>query len=92
MWTHDLRPHRSKDAPVLGVPPDQDRPFGRRPEPDAGDGVPTSRTLLCPHCTAGPGDDHARTIAASGNCLTLTWYHRSCPHHAADRVLAGEGE
>ncbi|WP_405978193.1 hypothetical protein [Streptomyces sp. NBC_00158] len=49
-----------------------------------------TQTLLCPHCAAGPADGQARTIAAAGDHLAVTWHRLSCPHYAADRVLAGE--
>ncbi|MEJ8642073.1 hypothetical protein WKI68_12485 [Streptomyces sp. MS1.HAVA.3] len=46
--------------------------------------------LLCPYCSVGPSDGQARTLAAAGDRLTVTWHLLSCPHYAADRVLAGE--
>ncbi|WP_327250231.1 hypothetical protein [Streptomyces sp. NBC_01244] len=92
-------PHRAKGAPQVGVLPGQEGHFGRRHDP-AGDAaahhngpeVPAPRTqsLLCPYCAAGPSDGQARTIAAAGETLTVTWHLLSCPHHVADRVLAGE--
>lgn len=90
--------HRAKGAPHVGVLPGQEGPFGRRPDP-ASDAAhhtgpevsePRTQTLLCPYCAAGPSDGQARTIAAAGDRLTVTWHLLSCPHHVADRVLAGE--
>ncbi|MFI5618033.1 hypothetical protein [Streptomyces sp. NPDC051567] len=46
-------------------------------------------TLLCPYCKAGPFDGEARTVSARAECLTVTWHRSSCPHYAADRILAG---
>lgn len=51
---------------------------------------PGPQTLQCPYCAAGPSDGQARTLAAAAGRLTVTWHLLSCPHHAADRVLAGE--
>ncbi|MDX3539143.1 hypothetical protein PV721_33440 [Streptomyces sp. MB09-01] len=87
-------PHRTKGAPALGALPGQDGPFGRRPEPDADDHPSELRTqtLLCPFCAAEPAADRPRTIAATGDRLTVTWHRLACPHYAADRILAGEEE
>lgn len=84
-------PQRTQAAPVLGALPGQDGPLGRQPEPD--DDHPIGlrlHTLLCPYRSAGPADGQVRTLAAAGNRLTVTWHRLTCPHYAADRVLAGE--
>lgn len=50
-----------------------------------------AETVACPYCAAGPADGQARTIAVAAGCrLTVTWHVLSCPHYAADRVLAGK--
>lgn len=88
--------HRTKGAPALGARPGQDGPFGRWSDPadhDPHTSEPVelkTQTLACPSCAAGPADGHARTIAAAGNRLTVTWHRLPCPHYEADRVLAGE--
>ncbi len=90
--------HRAKGAPRVGALPGQDGPFGRRPDPAEDDPrhngreapEPRMQNLRCPYCTVGPSDGQARTLAAAGDRLTVTWHLLSCPHYAADRVLAGE--
>lgn len=47
-------------------------------------------TVGCPHCSACPATGQARTIAADRRRVTVTWHLPSCPHYAADRVLAGK--
>jgi hypothetical protein len=47
-------------------------------------------TLLCTYCEAGPDNGQTRTVAASAGSLTVTWHLLSCPHYAADRILAGK--
>lgn len=50
-----------------------------------------AETVVCPYCAADPADGQARTIAVGAGCrLTVTWHVQSCPHYAADRVLAGK--
>ncbi|MCX5013042.1 MULTISPECIES: hypothetical protein [unclassified Streptomyces] len=47
-------------------------------------------TVVCPHCAACPATGQARTIAADRRWVTVTWHVPTCPHYAADRVLAGK--
>ncbi|MET9887456.1 hypothetical protein ABZZ20_30820 [Streptomyces sp. NPDC006430] len=49
---------------------------------------PKPRALVCPYCKAGPTDGTVRTLSAEAGCLTVTWHTPSCPHYAADRILA----
>ncbi|MFG2949874.1 hypothetical protein [Streptomyces adustus] len=88
-----LPPIRTKGPGVLGAAgPGSCGPFGRWPEPDATadetDGL-MSQTLMCAYSEAGPGDGQARTLTTVEDRLTVTWRLLSCPHYAADRVLAG---
>jgi hypothetical protein len=91
-----MPPHRTKGPGALGAPgPGANGSFGRWPEPDKNDpaqGPPPetlrTHTLVCPHCAAGPADGQTRTLALDGDRLSVTWHAVSCPHHAADRVLA----
>ncbi|MGW6985653.1 hypothetical protein ACWGE1_40380 [Streptomyces sp. NPDC054932] len=47
-------------------------------------------TVVCPHCAACPAAEQARTVTADRCRVTVTWHLPSCPHYAADRVLAGK--
>ncbi|MFI6002254.1 hypothetical protein ACIA98_17905 [Streptomyces sp. NPDC051366] len=47
-------------------------------------------TVVCPHCAVGPAAGQARTVAADRRRVTVTWHAPSCPHYAADRLLAGK--
>ncbi|MEV0411350.1 hypothetical protein AB0I68_11235 [Streptomyces sp. NPDC050448] len=49
---------------------------------------PKPRPLVCSYCHAGPKDGAGRTLSAEAGLLTVTWHTASCPHYAADRILA----
>ncbi|WP_412079722.1 hypothetical protein ACLF6K_40310 (plasmid) [Streptomyces xanthophaeus] len=50
--------------------------------------VDRPRVLLCPYCKATAHDGAARTLSAAGGVLSVTWHARTCPHLAADLILA----
>jgi hypothetical protein len=94
-----LPPTRTKGPAAFGAAgPGDIGPFGRWPDPRATDDPHPeqdrlrlqTQTLLCGHCEAGQGNGQARTIAATAHGLTVTWHLLSCPHYAADRILAGQ--
>lgn len=49
---------------------------------------PKPQPLVCTYCQAGPTDGAARTLSAEAGKLTVTWHTATCPHYAADRILA----
>ncbi|MFD9722335.1 hypothetical protein [Streptomyces sp. NPDC059072] len=52
--------------------------------------VPPPRIIVCSNCQARPGAGAVPTLAAHKGQLTVTWHATTCPHHLADRILAGK--
>ncbi|MFD3698835.1 hypothetical protein ACFWUZ_22260 [Streptomyces sp. NPDC058646] len=52
--------------------------------------VDRPRVLVCPYCKATDQDGAARTLSAVGGVLSVTWHARTCPHLAADLILAAD--
>ncbi|WP_406739573.1 hypothetical protein OG365_40885 (plasmid) [Streptomyces sp. NBC_00853] len=48
------------------------------------------RVIACPVCRATAETGSVRTLSAAGKHLSVTWHTLSCPHYAADLILAGE--
>ncbi|MCX4960947.1 hypothetical protein [Streptomyces virginiae] len=48
------------------------------------------RVIPCPVYRATAETGSVRTLSAAGKRLSVTWHTISCPHHAADLILAGE--
>ncbi|MCX5409673.1 hypothetical protein OHA37_38170 [Streptomyces sp. NBC_00335] len=44
--------------------------------------------VLCGFCRATQEDGEARTARMVNGRLAVTWHAASCPHLAADRILA----
>ncbi|MEU3777351.1 hypothetical protein AB0F11_29935 [Streptomyces sp. NPDC032472] len=48
------------------------------------------QAVMCSYCKARPAAGAVRTLEAWEGRLTVTWHDKRCPHHLADRVLAGK--
>lgn len=47
-----------------------------------------ARSVACGFCRATKADGAARTLCVVGGRLSVIWHAASCPHLAADRILA----
>ncbi|MEU4727642.1 MULTISPECIES: hypothetical protein [unclassified Streptomyces] len=45
-------------------------------------------TVVCPFCKASAADGTVRTLRTGTRSLSVTWHIPTCPHYAADRILA----
>ena len=51
-----------------------------------------SETVVCTYCKATPADGTVRTLCAEQGRLSVTWHTTSCPHYAADLILAADDQ
>ncbi|MFD3543052.1 hypothetical protein ACFWUQ_26645 [Streptomyces sp. NPDC058662] len=51
-----------------------------------------SETVVCTFCKATPADGAVRTLSASQGRLSVTWHAETCPHYAADLILASDDQ
>ncbi|MEU8779626.1 hypothetical protein [Streptomyces sp. NPDC048606] len=52
--------------------------------------VDRPRIVVCAYCKATERSGVARTLSAAGGALSVTWHTRTCPHLAADLILAAD--